>query len=143
MSIPYIVLIPLVCGLVAQLLKLVSKPRKLYPKALISYGGMPSSHAALLTSLCTIIALREGINSIAFGIACIITIILLRDAFGLRIYLEKHGRALNKLIARLSKEEREKLPAHLEDKIGHKIPEILVGTLIGVGLSLILYCLLI
>ena len=143
MPIPYFIIIPIICGLVAQLLKLVFKPHKLYLKTLISYGGMPSSHAALLTSLCTVIALRQGVNSIAFAIACIITIILLRDAFGLRIYLGKHGRTLNKLIARLSSEERKKLPGHLEDQIGHRMSEILAGTLIGVGLSLILYYLFI
>jgi hypothetical protein len=140
---PYFVLIPLICGLAAQLLKFISAPRKLYAKTLISYGGMPSSHAALLSSLCTVIVLKEGASSIAFAIACITSVILLRDAFGLRMYLEKHGKTLNKIIAKLPKEEKKELPRHLEEKIGHKLSEVLAGTLIGVGLSLLLYYLFI
>lgn len=141
MPIPYLILIPVICGLIAQFLKSVFKPKKLHLRTLISYGGMPSSHAAFLASLCTVIALREGVNSVAFAICCVITLIMLRDAFGLRIYLGNHGKTLNKLIAKLPLAERRELPDHLEDRIGHRISEILVGLLLGVGLSLILYSL--
>ena len=143
MSIPYFIIIPVICGFTAQLLKLFSKPKKLGWQTLISYGGMPSSHAAFLASLCTVTALSEGINSVIFAIVCAITLIMLRDAFGLRIFLGSQGKALNKLIAKLPRIERKGLPEHLEDKVGHRFSEIIVGSLLGIGLSLILYYLFI
>ena len=36
---------------------------------LIGYGGLPSNHSAIVSSMATLIALKEGIASLAFGIA--------------------------------------------------------------------------
>ena len=99
------------------------------------YGGMPSSHAALVTSLATIVFLADGFST-AFGISVILTIVVIRDAFGLRGYLSEHGRVLNKLIKDLPDEEEYKYPI-LEETIAHTWAQLIIGGLLGIMITLI------
>jgi len=97
---------------------------------LTTYGGMPSSHAALVTSLCTIIAFEEGLDTIAFGMAAVFSIIIIADAMIFRGYVDRNTRALKKLIERFSpQEQKEFLP--IVTKLKHSFPQILVGMIIG------------
>ena len=47
-------------------------------------GGMPSSHSALVTSLCVTIAFRHGLHSDLFIFALCFFLVVIRDAFGVR-----------------------------------------------------------
>src|SRR5574344_2722387 len=47
-------------------------------------GSMPSSHAALVTSLCTTIGFRSGINSDVFILSVGFFLVTIRDAVGVR-----------------------------------------------------------
>ena len=47
-------------------------------------GGLPSSHSALVTSLCTTIGFRNGISSDIFMISLGFFLITIRDAVGVR-----------------------------------------------------------
>src|SRR5574344_1670195 len=57
-------------------------------------GSMPSSHAALVTSLCTTIGFRSGINSDVFILSVGFFLVTIRDAVG--------GRRANGIFYRLS-----------------------------------------
>lgn len=98
---PKILIISLLAGIIAQgikfFLKMV-KNGKINWSDWDDYGGMPSAHAAFLASLCTAIALREGIASSTFALTFIFSIILIRDALGLRMYIEKHGKLIAQII---------------------------------------------
>lgn len=98
------------------------------------YGGMPSSHASLVTSLATVVFLAEGFSP-AFGISVILAIIVIRDAFGFRGYLSEHGRILNKLIKDLPDEEEYKYPV-VEETIAHTWTQLIIGGLLGILLTL-------
>jgi len=101
---------------------------------LTTYGGMPSSHAAIVTSLCTIIAYKEGADSVAFGIALIFSLLVIVDAMMFRGYVDRNTLALKKLIEKLSPEEQKGfLP--IATKLKHSFPQILVGTLIGFAIA--------
>lgn len=132
-------LMPIIISLVVHGIKLLIdlyKNRFSWSKA-FGYGGMPSSHAALVASLSTAIYLLEGL-SVNFSLSLIVATIVLRDAVGLRGYLTDHARIINKLIKDLPDEEEFKYPV-LEDRISHTWLQILVGAILGVILTLLFF----
>ncbi|MFA6304974.1 MAG: divergent PAP2 family protein [Patescibacteria group bacterium] len=128
-------LIPIAISLIVHGIKLIldfSKGRFSWHKSM-HYGGMPSSHAALVTSLATIIYLNQGLSA-AFGISFVLAVIVMRDAIGFRGYLSEHGRVLNKLIKDLPDEEEYKYPV-LQETIAHTWAQIIVGGVLGIILT--------
>lgn len=111
-------------------------------RLLNTYGGMPSSHTALVTSLTTVVGIVEGIYSAAFAIAAIFSFIIVRDAIGFRMYLGEHAGILNRLINELPAKEKPKFPHHIIERIGHTPLEAVVGALVGLATTLILWLLL-
>jgi len=103
-----------------------------------TYGGMPSSHTAFVTSMSTMVALNEGINSSDFGIAAILSLIVITDAVILRRYIDGHGQAVKKLVERLPEAERKTFPP-VATKLEHTIPQVLVGAAVGIVVSIIIY----
>ncbi len=138
-------LLPLISILIAQSAKFFVKSnrRKLNFKSLMSYSGMPSGHSALVISLLTIVGLIEGVYSSDFAISAVIAIVVIRDALGLRIYLGQHGKILNLLVKDLKDDKYldDEYP-HLLEKIGHTLPQVLVGSLIGFLVSFLGFYLL-
>jgi len=49
---------------------------------LLSTGGMPSSHSALVTGAFIAVGLQEGFNSALFAIAFVVAMIVVYDATG-------------------------------------------------------------
>lgn len=140
MSLP-LFLIPIVAGLAAQALKRLltdeRSGRLTGDGYLPRYGGMPSAHTAFAFSLATLVALTDGMASTAFAITASLVIFVLDDALRMRIFLGHHGQALSRLISKLPAEERAQYP-QLETHLGHKPAEVIVGALLGVGLTLLL-----
>jgi acid phosphatase family membrane protein YuiD len=132
-------LYPIVISLLVHGVKLLIdllKKRFTWSKA-FGYGGMPSSHAALVASLATAVFLNEGLST-AFAISIIFAFIVLRDALGLRGYLGEHARILNKLIKDLPDQEEYKYPI-LEEQIAHTWLQLLIGAFLGILLILLFF----
>lgn len=100
---------------------------------LIGYGGMPSNHSAIVSSITALVALREGINSPAFGVALAFTFIVLLDANSLRNQVGKQAQALNSLL----KQGDNDAPV-LRERMGHSKPEILAGLATGFACAVVL-----
>lgn len=134
-------IIPLIAAAVTQLVKfsICAGRGKLRWSILKEYGGMPSGHTAFVISLDTVVFLHEGWQSVAFAIAAIFSLIIIRDAIGLRQFLGEHGRILNLLIKELPDPEEEKFPSHIAEQLGHTPLQALVGGLIGFGIAFGLY----
>ena len=138
------ILIPL---LIALLIQLIIKPileairGRFSWNNLISYGGMPSAHSALVTSLATIIALTEGINSSAFAVSFFFAIIVITDAIGFRGYLTEHSKVINRLIIDLPDELEYKYKT-LNERISHTIAQVIVGIIIGFTLTYLAFIIL-
>ena len=132
-------LIPLAIMVASQTIKLLIEMARgqLSWPSLLSYGGMPSSHAALVTSLATVMAYYQGLDSAAFAVALILAVLVNRDASGIRWHLGPPGRALKQLIKELPDGREYQFPV-LTEKFGHKNTEVLVGILIGLVLSLVI-----
>jgi len=138
---PYQALVlPIISGLVAQLLKFFIKSNKQKPnlKNITAYSGMPSGHSAMVVSLATTIGLVEGLASPLFAISIILAVIVIRDALGIRRYLGEHGRVLNIMVRDLKQDHLldEHYP-HLLENVGHTPAQAIVGSLIGFVISVI------
>ncbi|MDR0409289.1 MAG: divergent PAP2 family protein [Spirochaetaceae bacterium] len=93
-------------------------------------GGMPSSHAAAVSALTVAIAIKEGINSDMFIFALFFSMIVLRDAVGVRHSSGIQAKTLNTLGRILS--ERFQIEYHpVKEVQGHKPLEVIVGCFIG------------
>lgn len=135
-----ILLMPLISGFAAQLIKflLKSNNQKFSLKNILTYAGMPSGHSAMVVSLATIIGLNIGWSEPVFAVSFIFAIIVIRDALGIRRYLGQHGKILNILVKDLREDKMldEEYP-HLIEKIGHTPAQVIIGSLIGFLISVI------
>lgn len=92
---------------------------------LIGYGGLPSNHSAIVTSMATLVALREGVGHPAFGVAVTLAFIVVLDANGLRRQVGKQAAALNALGG----------DRVLRERMGHSRLEILAGIAVGAAVA--------
>ncbi len=85
---------------------------------LVGNGGFPSNHSSVVTSMATLIALREGMRSPAFGVAVTLAFIVMIDANSLRQHVGRQAAAINRLAAGQ--------PGHttLRERMGHTLVEI-------------------
>ena len=119
---------PFVAWLVAGSLKfLVNSARAGKPAfGLIGYGGLPSNHSAIISSMAALIALREGIGSPAFGVALTLAFIVILDASSLRKQVGRQAKAINALT------EASSGAPGLRERIGHTPLEIAAGIAVGI-----------
>lgn len=119
----------LCCGIVKFLVNCIREKRLAFD--LIGYGGMPSNHSAIVSSMVALIALKEGIHTPAFGVALTLAFIVMLDANGLRKKMEQHAIEINKL-------KKYQNPV-LRERVGHSKNEIFFGLIIGIIVAAITY----
>lgn len=113
------------------------RQRKLNLHSLVSSGGMPSSHSALVTGLATAAGRITGIDSAAFAITVVLAAIVMYDAAGVRRAVSIQARILNTMID-------EAFQGHpiaekrLRELIGHTPVQVFVGGLLGIGIALLM-----
>ena len=100
--------VPLLCAATAWgLAQIIKVPvtylftREVDWSLLLSAGGMPSSHSALVTALGWAIGLEYGFDSPVFAIAFISGAIVIYDATGVRRAAGEHAKVINRMIAEL------------------------------------------
>ena len=100
-------------------------------------GGMPSSHSALVTSLCVTIAFRHGLHSDLFIFSLCFFLVVIRDAFGVRRSSGIQAKKLNLIGNELKDKKILDNYKALKEVDGHTPMEVLCGCLLGflVGLS--------
>ena len=110
------------------------KKRELVEILIWRTGGMPSSHAAVVCSLCTSIAFVEGIASNLFIFSFWFALVVLRDAMGVRRLAGLLAKALNNLGKQTA--EKTGIDFHAVKEIqGHKPLEVIVGGLLGIFIA--------
>jgi acid phosphatase family membrane protein YuiD len=130
------VLTPFLAWLVAGILKFLINSLKAHRLAfdLIGYGGLPSNHSAIVSSMATLIALKEGINTPAFGVAIALAFIVILDASSLRRQVGKHAEAINQLNALTTRSS-----LLLRERMGHTRIEIFAGVITGSAVAYLVY----
>lgn len=135
-----ILLVALGAWLLAQTLKVLIylwRDRRINLRHLLSAGGMPSAHSALVTALATGVGLSEGLRSPLFAIALVFAAIVMYDAAGVRQAVSAQARILNRMLDEIFVEQRfnEK---RLRELIGHTPVEVVVGATLGLLVALLL-----
>jgi acid phosphatase family membrane protein YuiD len=135
MDIPFVLVSVATALAAAQGLKLLlimlRHHSRLRWKDIVVTGGMPSTHCAIVTTLCLSILRTEGWQSTSFVLAAVLAIIVVRDALGVRRTAGDEGRTINKII-RLAHVKTP--PVHYS--LGHTPSEVGVGMVIGALVSI-------
>jgi len=121
---------------VAQLLKVVVtlvREKRLDLHCLLASGGMPSSHSALVGALVTSVAMLQGLNSVAFGIAAVLALIVMYDSAGVRQSVGQQSIVLIRIVQEFRfRRPIAELERDLREFLGHTPFQVIVGALIGI-----------
>ena len=105
---------------------------------LLSAGGMPSSHAALVVAAAHAIGLYVGFETPLFGAAVVICMVVIYDATGIRrqagIQAQKINVLVNELLAGHPISEED-----LREVLGHTPLEALGGFVLGLVVTQLLW----
>lgn len=133
-----VLLVALVACFVAQGLKLIVeliKHRKLNVRVLVTTGGMPSSHSALVTALAAGVGETVGWSSAEFALATVFAIIVMYDAAGVRQAAGKQAKILNQMIDELFHEKPDFFQDRLKELLGHTPVQVIAGAFLGMVIA--------
>jgi acid phosphatase family membrane protein YuiD len=123
----------LIAWLLAQIIKLpldYLRTHKWNWALMLTTGGMPSSHSALMTGTVFAIGLYRGFDDPAFALGVAITMIVTYDAAGVRRQAGIHAQRINVLFDELMHghpiSEKD-----LREVLGHTPLEVIGGILLG------------
>ncbi|MCD6576922.1 MAG: divergent PAP2 family protein [Anaerolineaceae bacterium] len=108
---------------------------------MLSSGGMPSSHSALVTAVALSIGFRDGFDTSVFALSVAIAMVIIYDAAGVRRQAGIHAERINEIMKNFI-ENRIFPEEDLKEMLGHTPFEVITGVLLGVLVSLILFTVL-
>lgn len=139
-----IINVGVISWLAAQLLKTVIdyvKHKKFNRSRLSGAGGMPSSHAAVTTSVVLTSYFIHGYNSPIFALSFVLALIVMYDATSVRWSAGLHAQAINLIVEHLDesdeKHELQKLIPRLNESLGHRMIEVICGGILGILVAVI------
>ena len=97
-------------------------------------GGMPSSHAAVVTAMAAAVGFSEGLGSNLFAVSLFVAMVIMRDAMGVRRASGLRALALN-LLGRHTAEKLGFEFQPVKEIKGHDPLEVIVGGLLGIFIS--------
>lgn len=126
---------------VIKVLLTLIKKKKFDFTRLVGSGGMPSSHAAFVTSLATAVGLERGFGGVEFAISAVFALVVMYDAAGVRRAAGQQARILNKLVEQWEKSDFSETDKHLKELLGHTPKEVFVGALLGIAIAVLRFVL--
>jgi acid phosphatase family membrane protein YuiD len=134
------VIIAMIAAQVLKVLTVLISEGKLDAKRLRGTGGMPSSHSASVTALATSVGFESGFASSEFSIAFVLAFVVMYDAVGIRQAAGRHAEILNELIQQFEDTFKYGFePQKLRTLLGHTLPQVFFGALLGIAVSILLY----
>lgn len=126
---------------VAQGLKVLIyyvRNRRFNFRLFVGTGGMPSSHSAFVCSLATAIGIESGWSSPVFLLSVGMALVIMTDAAGVRRAAGQQAKILNEILDDLY--SAKPVPQQrLKELLGHTPFQVLVGAILGIGLTLAFY----
>jgi len=123
----------------AQLLKVFTaliRKQQIDLRLFVSTGGMPSSHSAMVCALPTSVAIVQGFNSVAFGIAAILAMVVMYDAASVRRWVGRQSVVLNRIVKEIRfRRPLAELERDLREFIGHTPFEVIIGAVLGITIA--------
>ena len=125
---------------IAQVLKLLIS-MAVYHKFDINYlitgGGMPSSHSALVCACAVSTAFEAGFVSPMFAISAVRAFIVMYDAAHVRLETGKQAKILNQIMRSWGEGKPEQFEADLKELIGHTPLQVAVGAVVGISVGVV------
>ncbi|MBD1907109.1 divergent PAP2 family protein [Funiculus sociatus GB2-A5] len=134
----HVLVVATLACLIAQASKIIVElvqHGKVNVRVLVTTGGMPSAHSALVTALATGIGQTLGWASTEFALATIFAVIVMYDAAGVRQAAGKQARILNQIIDELFQEHPKFNEDRLKELLGHTPFQVIVGSALGIAVS--------
>ena len=100
-------------------------------------GGMPSSHTATVSALATFAGLAYGFASFEFAIGALFTMIVCRDAVGVRRETGKQNLIINELKKMI--ESKEIAEIKLKKFVGHSPLQVVGGLIVGILVATLMF----
>jgi acid phosphatase family membrane protein YuiD len=97
-------------------------------------GSMPSAHSATVIALLFVIGAKDGVESAIFGLATLVSAIVMYDAVMVRRSSGEQGEALIALL-----KETKNTIAYPRVAKGHTPSEVLVGALVGILVGIVVF----
>lgn len=132
-----VLVIPIAAWFVAQALKTIVqalREKQLNLRYMLSAGGMPSAHSALVCALATTTGILYGVDSGIFAISIILAAIVMYDATSVRYAVDKQSAILNHLLIEFPKTHLE-FERFLQQLVGHTRFQVIVGAALGILLA--------
>lgn len=122
----------------AQVIKVIINlisERTLDLKLLISSGGMPSSHSAIVCACAASVGYLYGCNSGAFAVAVITALVVMYDAANVRHAAGEQAKVLNYIMEHWNQIRPELFATQLKELLGHTPIQVFFGALLGVAVG--------
>lgn len=104
-------------------------------------GGMPSAHSATVCAMAIMAGRCAGMDSPIFAVACVVAIITMHDAMGVRHETGEQAKVLNQMIAQWIDVSEKNAPflqnMHLKEMVGHTPLQVVAGFLVGAAVGLL------
>ncbi|NLG86809.1 MAG: divergent PAP2 family protein [Firmicutes bacterium] len=97
---------------------------------LVSPGGMPSSHSALVSAMAITVGRVEGFNAPETAIAFVVAFVVMYDSAGVRRAAGAQASVLNKIVDEVFKGGRVR-EERLRELLGHTPIEVFTGAFLG------------
>ena len=124
---------------IAQVLKLLIATavyRKFDVTYLVTGGGMPSSHSALVCACATAAAFEAGLSSPVFAVAAVLAFIVMYDAANVRRETGEQAKVLNYIMRNWNEVKPEEFEDELKELIGHTPFQVAMGGILGVAVGI-------
>ena len=134
----HVLIVPIVSWVISQVLKAIINLivyRKFSLERLFGDGGMPSAHSAVVTSLMVMVGWTAGFGTPVFALAFIFSVVVMRDALGVRREAGKHAASIKQLAEALNKavwsKDSEIKTENLKILVGHTPLQVIFGAITG------------
>ncbi len=125
--------------MVAQILKIFTTPRyredMSFFRFIVGSGGMPSSHAAVVSATAFSCGILYGFDSALFAIAAVLAMVVMRDAAGVRRESGKQAAVINQMSREMNKKKKLIDAEMLSELLGHTPLQVLFGALLGFAMA--------
>lgn len=131
----------LIAWLLAQTIKMISRYRESKTidfSVLVSTGGMPSAHSAMVCALATSVGMSAGFGTPLFALALAFALVVMFDAQSVRRAAGQQARLLNQIVNELFKAHRLS-EEKLAELLGHTRKEVFAGMFTGIAVALAIH----
>jgi acid phosphatase family membrane protein YuiD len=90
----------------------------------------------MVCALATSVAIVQGFNSVAFGIAAILAMVVMYDAASVRRWVGRQSVVLNRIVKEIRfRRPLAELERDLREFIGHTPFEVIIGAVLGITIA--------